>query len=129
MEEQLISFETAKLSKEKGLDWEVDNGYNNDSQLLCNDRQRELEYNYNGEEDRTSAPTQSLLQKWLRDVHNIDVIPTISKSHKIKRYCFPKGDVIIYENDKSFDTVYKYFDTYEEALEKGLQQALKLINK
>jgi hypothetical protein len=123
MKEGLITFETAQLAKEKGFDWEVDNGYNNDSQLLCNDRQRELEFNYNEEEGRTSAPTQSLLQKWLREHYkiHIEVIPDESDPadlwHTIvyPLYCMKEPS-----NEGSFKT-------YEEALEKGLVEALKLI--
>ena len=59
-----------------------------------------------------SAPTQSELQKWLRDKHNILVL-------------IDRGDkpYITFQHNRSKED----FDTYEEALEKGLQEALKLI--
>ena len=63
-----------------------------------------------------SAPTQSLLQKWFREEHGIDV------------YCMPVGDDSYkwYNNIASHNPVLT--GTYEEALEVGLQEALKLIN-
>ena len=70
------------------------------------------------------APTQSLLQKWLREKHGIDVLPfkeqnTIQDLSLIYTWTiFNKGII---------STIPKGYDTYEQALEKGLQEALKLI--
>ena len=65
MEEQLITFETAKLAYDIKL-----NGYNS---IFPG-----FNYNENGElkgySDKYVAPTQSLLQRWLREKHNIDVL-------------------------------------------------------
>jgi len=118
MTEQLITFETAKLAKEKGLP-QLNNGiyYTKDKEHCLVgwgiDNLREY-----------SAPTQSLLQKWLREVHDIHVC------------------VITFNNSKGLYTIYTtynkeeyhgnrdaqvWFKTYEEALEIGLQEALKLI--
>ena len=60
------------------------------------------------------------IQKWLREIHNIHiaVLPKILPSNEIKYYCF-KGKI-----KKDFKDLY---NTYEEALEVGLQEALKLI--
>ena len=60
-----------------------------------------------------------LLQKWLRDEHRIIVIPTEDSG---KYICFYKSSETIY-----FTTV--NFKTYEQALEKGLTEAMKLIKK
>jgi hypothetical protein len=72
-----------------------------------------------------SAPTQSLLQKWLREVHNIDVWVNKIGSTNEKKYYF---NVMV--NNKFVNTTNsnsKTFLKYEEALEVGLQEALKLI--
>jgi len=73
MEERLISFEIAKLANEKGFNWKTHAFYNNlVNQLDDSDR---LMANWNdGETATISAPTQSLLQKWLRDVHGLDIV-------------------------------------------------------
>ena len=76
-----------------------------------------------------SAPSQSLLQKWLRDVHGIYVSPYIN-SVKINkwdveiyflRYIIDRGPM----ENRLFQEL--CLESYEEALEFGLQEALKLI--
>lgn len=64
------------------------------------------------------APTQSLLQKWLRDVHNIYVrVDSVSiNSHYFWIRIFPH-----------YISFGKNVKTYEDALEVGLFEALKLI--
>ena len=108
MKEQLISFETAKLAKEKGFGCETDNYYSEDSNELIN------EAYCNCEEYGTSAPTQSLLQKWLREKHNFAVLieEGWTWTHRFGWCTVNAG---------------KEFNTYEEALEDGLIKALKII--
>ena len=112
MEEQLISFETAKLAKEKGFNWKVSLHYESNGNRFFD----KVECNFNNVELICSAPTQSLLQKWLREVHKL--IITIDHVTS-KGWCYR---IQINNSDWSI-----YFKTYEEALEKGLQEALKLI--
>jgi hypothetical protein len=124
MEEQLITFETAKLAKEKGFDIKVETFYMGDSEenFLHNAGKKDNWNNHKcllNESELSndySAPTQSLLQKWFREEHGIDV------------YCMPVGDDSYkwYNNIASHNPVLT--GTYEEALEVGLQEALKLIN-
>jgi len=109
MIEPLINFETAKLAKEKGCDLPlyILEDHNNGADILC---------------------TQSLLQKWLREKHDIhiyvDTTPTFDSIHPKKwrasiKYCF--------QPFKWTTGKYVIKDTYEEVLETGLQEALKLI--
>ena len=131
MKEQLISLETAKLAKEKGFNIEVKTYFDikKFGDKPCEFYGRLNANDYNSWDDKLkkninagyiSAPTQSLLQKWLREVYNIHiaVLPKILPSNEIKYYCF-KGKI-----KKDFKDLY---NTYEEVLEKGLQEALKLI--
>ncbi len=72
-----------------------------------------------------SAPYQSVVQEWLRkrDIH-ISV-----GSNNIEQF-FVWVDVIKPNCIKSVSPEFKYFKTYEDALEHGLQESLKmLINK
>jgi hypothetical protein len=135
MTEELISFKTAKLAKEKGLTKLFNTVhyipcYNGD---VTDVKRYGILDEYQGEDEILIdwvylAVTQSLLQKWLRDIHKINAIPQVSKrSEDNKFYGFFSGDVIIYETDKSLDTIFRYFKTYEQALEAGLYQALLLI--
>ncbi len=91
-----------------------------------------------------SAPTQSLLQKWLREKHNIVVtinFTVIDDSEKafvwiINQYVEEgientrKKDIQdFWKEYQSFsEKRMSWFETYEEALEKGLFEALNLIN-
>jgi len=135
MEEQIVTFETAKLAKEKGFDLWVNSAYLEDKFLygtisLMEESDSafidimdgiELEnHNHFEFKNRYSAPTQSLLQKWLRDKYRILIFPYVDFHEKEYFYCsiFPvNGDRFSIEN----------FNTYEKALELGLQEALKLI--
>ena len=125
MQEQLITFETAKLAKEKGFPQEPN-------------RRKVPYYNYKGEfngdvtdflrkylreEDTSdvesvSAPTQSLLAKWLREEHNIHLIAYKNINIDGYDWCYITTDGITNINS---------YKTYEEAYEIGLQEALKLI--
>jgi len=141
MKEQLVSFETAKLAKEKGFNICCSYAsYNNLEELYYHSAS-----NYEGGDSITyedliqnsysnyPASTQSLLQKWFRDIHNIHINIT-------RVYAYNKTPAIfvgwnIYIGGKDFETDYeinntlisKYFSNYEEALEVGLLEALKLI--
>lgn len=124
MQEELITFETAKLAKEKGFDVTVPQGYNSeelDYQRFGLPKGIQFGICTNTLPTSFTAPSQSLLQRWLREVYNIHiaVLPKILPSNEIKYYCF-KGKI-----KKDFKDLY---NTYEEALEDGLQEALKLIN-
>lgn len=75
-------------------------------------------------QDVISAPSQSLLQKWLRDVHGIDIMVKTwtgdikgEKTYASDVYLF--GTIIYIKLER--------VKTYEEALEKGLFEAIKLI--
>lgn len=133
MEEQLISFETAKLAKEKGFNIPTRNFY---ADLSWNSKEvySAIEVGYNeftnsmekehGFGDIILIPTQSLLQKWLREIHEIEVNPAQN---------FTKGGIKMQYNisieSYKYNHLGKYIygNTYEEVLEVGLQEGLKLI--
>lgn len=133
MKEQLISFDTAKLAKEKGFDWKVSLHYESNGNRFFD----KVPCNFNNVELICSAPTQSLLQKWLREIHNIHI--------KVDDFLDDKTgiewdyEIVIIGTDLdekgnykalipySIDDLNRNFKTYEQALEKGLQEALKLI--
>lgn len=136
MKEDLISFETAKLAKEKGLQlgsrksychYHKTYTYDGDPNHPESHRKDDVRLNYdfytvnnagtpldisNKYYTIYEAPTQSLLQKWLREIHNIIVL-------------IDNGDkpYLTFKHTRS-NINYK---TYEEALESGLYEALKLI--
>ena len=144
MQEQLISFETAKLAKEKKFEELVSNCYykeelfgtyammdEDDSAFIDVMDGNELE-NHNSLDFidykyRYSAPTQSLLQKWLREKYKIQI--------SIQHYTHIKDGELyagfVYNPNIIYCTspgpVIRKALTYEEALEVCLQEALKLI--
>ncbi len=121
MEDQLITFETAKLAKDKGFDVDC-NSYHESSEVMYRKGGKD---NWNQYYEMWSAPTQSLLQKWLREMYNIHVT-TISNRNT-------KWNYGIYDiSKKSYGCIednyeYKVYKTYEEALEAGLYEGLNLI--
>jgi hypothetical protein len=140
MQEQLITFETAKLAKEKGfnictkkvfvetLEHTLEMGRGGDCTFPYH-APRVLDSGKFEEYDiiHCNAPTQSLLQKWLREVHNIHLNVEYYPDRETKKYCIT-GDYktlnqwtwIDHEHDINFNT-------YEEALELGLKEGLELI--
>lgn len=147
MQDTLITYETAKLAKEKGFNLEtlhyyyknelvepyLENGSSTDVEFRV-----DLEdlYDYHNKpylKERCSAPTQSLLQKWLREKHKLSVCvdfrevegPKIdginSVYYDVNIYYLMGGDA--WKKIK----IKECSDDYEEALEVGLQEALKLI--
>ena len=140
MQEDLISFETAKLAKEKKFNIPCENFYieyidDDVADLFNYEEQRGSGYAElyrNNQEFKYSASTQSLLQKWLREVYKIDCFPEhvfLGESANIKYKPLITTGIDDIDSEKycnySFGNVY---DTYEQAFEFGLQEALKLIN-
>ena len=113
MKEQLISFETAKLAKEKGFIFKCNKIYLIHGDLHVNELISDKIF--------FQAPTQSLLQKWLREVHNIFVSCSYNHISCDGTYYIWYGVMSKTCNMK------ENFKTWEEALEFGLQKALKLI--
>lgn len=72
-------------------------------------------------------PTQSLAQKWLRETKNLHI--SIIRNACGYGYDICKADNGTHITDGIFDDPNDggQWDTYEEALEAGLQEALKLI--
>ena len=77
--------------------------------------------------DYYHAPTQALLQKWLRDVHNIHVYlnPNL-RANDVVMWDVSVYNVAKYKKHRKIGNSPEYI-TYEKALEAGLLEALKLI--
>jgi hypothetical protein len=122
MKEQLINFETAKLAKGRNIIFENMFPFNY-SCYLNNGNRRNSDAFKKEEKLQDHVPTQSLLQTWLRDKHNIHV--TASKDIVNKLY---STEIDVWNNIKLEESLkLVHFNSYEEALENGLQEALKLI--
>jgi hypothetical protein len=150
MEEQLINFDTAKLAKEKGYfngiyksytQYHINYDYDDDPNHPESYKKNEIRFNgsffhiNNFEKNDYSneyytiyeAPTQSLLQKWLREKHGIHILVEPS-CEKVPKYLLKLYDDNNLDECKFVaDYGCLWYDSYEEALEIGLQEALKLI--
>ena len=113
MREQVIEIETKRLAREKGFEL---------SQRVIISSPHPKESNGSFTDDR--GITQSLLQKWLREEHHLIVIVAYQYEYDSTPYSY-----WIYKERESLPINQWINDlkTYEEALEIGLQQALKLI--
>ena len=134
MEDTRITFETAKLAKEKGFTQETNRFeipyYNYKGEFKGDVSDWRVRKYIRGEDtsniEFVSAPTQSLLAKWLREKHNIHIEISNNNYNKLLNWSFdlhklPVGIIQMWERGDST------YHTYEEAYEIGLQEALKLI--
>jgi hypothetical protein len=125
MQEELITFETAKLAKQKEFDESCNSVFVDGIPKELGAVQRKNSTYKN----QITRPKQSLLQKWLREKHNIDVFVNRDNTFNKGTYC-----LFIYDNINDIprlrpldNDVFSKYPTYEKALEVGLQEALKLI--
>ena len=121
--EEICTYEVAKLAKEKGFDVPTFGYY----RIATEDWYRTDVYDdWNDSTIRYSAPTQSLLQRWLREEKNIhiEIIATASGYYwcisKTNGTSMTDRDVL---NRGTNDG--GCFDTYELALEDALAYNLK----
>jgi WD40 repeat protein len=167
MKEQLIAFKTAVLAKEKGFGlgkddyiqlhtiYTLDKKLYNDGEFKCyvgrvhtnspNHLGADTIDNFEGSiftidnslDEYILAPTQSLLQTWLREL-DILVIVTFAVEFYVEIWDIRNGIMgskvfdPIFQTDNGPKVNYKDktigdFQTWEEALEVGLQEALKII--
>lgn len=144
MKENLIAFETAKLAKEKEFGYDfggteyVPSFYceEDNNETLC---ESEMQQEDACRCDYYLRPTQSLLQKWLREKHKIHIwvepqrgnnpsyMLSIYNSNNNEEYFM--ADYGFLEGSEQYEDSadYMWYNSYEEALEIGLQEALKLI--
>ena len=127
MTEELVTLETAKLLKEKGF---------NEPCMIAMNIEDGRQYGTNRTNSELpikvcSHPTQSVAQKWLREIRGVYVYvePVIGKRCTLSFCDFnvPTEESDWMENEINKGNGYKVYVTYEEALEAGLQEALKLI--
>ena len=127
--EDYVSFETAKLLKEKGFDTPVWTRYENDdvNEVIFGDK-----YNWNNSPmEQISAPTLQMAMKWLRETHNIHIEIYVIKNYdkKMCEYTYTIMDLNFPGSDDGIDCCNKY-KTYEEACEAAIKYYLeKMILK
>jgi hypothetical protein len=125
MTEEFITLETAKLLKEKGFKEDVFTFY--EAECVEGDLELFESYeveNFNTRPDRFSAPPQSIAQKWLREIKGLH----IEISYLYGDYWY--YDILTIPNHDLVglsDRPLVHYKSYEEAMEAGILEALKLI--
>jgi len=138
--ESYVSLETAELLKEAGFKWWTDQYYGSKTYLKGTDKEVHPDAYSLGEMDwrivneliwcghknddslSYSAPTLAVAQRWLREEKDVDVLVE-------KRFCayvYSLGNL----DDRSEKVIPQMsvgYDTYEEALEAGIQKCLTII--
>lgn len=118
--EDYVSFETAKLLKEKGFDENTDKQFNSDKivgDYNITDRSRHPER-------YLDAPTLQMAMKWLREVHSLylDIVTSFSQDGICYTFsCSNTMDLI--QGTKG--TSYHEYQTYEEACEAAIKYCLE----
>ena len=122
MTDQLISFEVAKLAEEKGFKEDCQfhivehTDENGNKRLVTN-------HVYVG----YRQPTQSLLQKYLRENHKLHIEIFIGFNNKFGYYIHNLNTKNISDRARTRIFVKAQWDKYEDALEIAEQQTLKLL--
>ena len=122
IEEQFVSFDTAKLLKEAGFNVPCQSQYTEGMGVW----NVEYAYDFNADDFGYSRPTQALAARWLREVYNVAIYSLYDDDMEQWFYvvdAFAKNPVI---NGFQSDSEY---DDYESAFEDGLREAIKLIKK
>jgi len=121
IKEDYVSFETAKLLKEKGFDEKTMTYY--EDKILCNGDWCKWNRSPLG---HTAAPTHQMAMKWLREVYDLHIISypyKVDNEEKANHWCC--------EVYKSFNLLgyEKYINetpkSYEEAVEAALKYSLE----
>lgn len=115
--EDYVSYEIAKLLKEKGFNEDVTTFYNSNGKFeYCS---FPLNHNLDIGSGFTSAPAQSLALKWLREVHHIFIqIELYSKYDDYWFEVFQNTHRIMVEKRE-------VYNSYEEAVEAACLYVLK----
>lgn len=127
MKDELVSFKTAELAKEKRFDISPNHFYREIDGIV-----KVFEDYSDSTIFDTPAPTQSLLQRWLREKHGILVVPIYGYNDNPNWSVHIEVIELMKKDENSvlisgIDFQPTLFETYEDALETGLYESLKLI--
>ena len=128
IEESYVSFETAKILKDAGFNVPICKHYTRSGATWTSAVQEIID----DSKDCTwfPCPTQALAARWLREVHRIVVDVAYIPPHVGRDVwqSFVGGmDDMVWPGD--YEPSDRKYETYEEAVEVGLQEAIKLIKK
>ena len=118
--EDYVSFETAKLLKEKRFNGECDLFGRTDESKVTIQKACKIAYNQGIDDECVIIPTLQMAMKWLREIHNVNIEIHYNRFGKNYKY------LIIYKPEVLDDirslSVFYY---YEEAAEAAIEYSLK----
>jgi hypothetical protein len=124
MENKRVDFTTAKLAKEKGFDfydtggyYHINEGYSSGYAFCYSDVNEQTE-------NCLLCPDQSLLQKWLREKHQLFICVKPKITGTIDE---PIVEFTYNGNDGEWNS--NYYSTYEQALEIALVEYLQRVSE
>jgi hypothetical protein len=122
--EDYVSFETAKLLKEKGFNEGCRSHYGTAGSFSY--EKYEVESSECEMHNAILAPTLQMAMKWLREVHKLYVDVYIVKNYDNKtiEYCITIEDLNFPGSDDGIDCCNKY-KTYEQACEEAIKYCLE----
>lgn len=121
IEEDYVSFEVAKLLKEKGFNESCYRYYDNKGDICGKYINPDIPFNYSSV-PYYLCPSQPMVMKWLRRVHNVNIdIVSIWNQKRFEYQVF----VVTPENAKQCYVDDKLYLGYEEAVESALKYALE----
>lgn len=124
MKEQIVSFAVAELAKAKGFNHVKANAFGDTMCYQLPKGKLMTAVRGNVVSGYILAPTQSLLQKWLREECNVYVYALEDIDQMLNRTFYFTISDLFGADQVDFDV--NNARTYEEALEEGLEKALSL---
>lgn len=125
MTEDYVSFEVAKLLKEKGFDWECATLYDiRNGEFL--EKQTGYVFNNSQWDNFITAPTLQMAMKWLREVCKIGIFPSIYQivtgaESGINEY---SAMIVDFETGKFFTLEKFRTPSYEKTVEQAIMYYL-----
>lgn len=122
--EEICTYEVAKLAKEKGFDWipsmYFHSGVESDLRVVGVNGANPNKIPHS---PHISCPTQTQLQRWLREEKGLHISIPLHKGE----YKYFWAIDSLNRKKKEEDIAYNLFDTYELALEDALKYALEIL--
>jgi hypothetical protein len=119
--EDYVSFETAKLLKEKRFNEWCNSYFISDNEIALISNRRD----FNNHGVYLSAPTQQMTMKWLREVHNIFIViePHMYDYINEKNSSYVAS---LWQGDNYYENIIsKDCPTYEETVEAAIKYCLE----
>ena len=121
MNEDYVSFEVAKLLKEKGFRWGCQAFYTSDRELILSPVHT---INDEMEDSDIACPTLYMAQKWLRSKgYHVEVVYMRNDLWIYEILTIPHHDLV-----GLADRIITNFISYEYALNAGILEAIKLVH-